>query len=63
MSDSIRIEAHGMTYHVYPTGDGGWDVRDAAGTRPVGLRADGPWRTAEDAGAAVRAMTPEEAAA
>lgn len=55
------IEVHEMTYHIIETIDGGYDVRDVAGSRPIALRAVGPWDTEAEAVAAVEAMTAAEA--
>ena len=55
----MTIEHNEMTYFVIQTGEG-YDVHDAAGTRPLGLRDQGPWDTEDEAAAAVLAMTPAE---
>lgn len=50
-----------MTYTIIDIGDG-WDVRDVAGSRPLGLRDAGPWDTEDEARAAVESMTADAAA-
>jgi hypothetical protein len=57
----IRIKHLGMDYLIYEEESGNWNVEDAGGSRPLGLRGKGPWKTPEDVERDVRAMSPQEA--
>lgn len=54
--------AGGMQYYIVTLDEDPvmYDVVDAAGSRPLGLRSDGPWETPDQVIAAVEAMDDDE---
>ena len=57
-----KVNSNEMEYAIFLREDGKFDVEDAGGSRPLGLRDVGPWETESDATEAVRQLTPEQAA-
>jgi len=55
-----RVTHNEMEYTISENDDGTFDVTDAGGCRPLGLRFEGPWMTEDDAEKAVLKMTVEE---